>query len=188
MINTEQTKGLSVLDHGFLVSEYFLDLYNHIIQGKDLNNKWKLPEWFYDPIILGHFNTLNLDLCSQYQVYHDCGKPYCLTIDDEGKRHFPDHSNKSYSIYTQVFGKNDFHHKVAELIKDDMLIHLLKNEGVSDFIKNKNHLTLLLTGLSEIHANSEMFGGIDSTSFKIKWKHINKRGKAILIKIKEEAK
>lgn len=188
MINTEQTKGLSVLDHGLLVSEYFLDLYNHIIQGKDLNNTWKLPEWVYDPVILDHLNNLDLDLCSQYQVYHDCGKPYCLVVDDDGKRHFPDHENTSYSKYKEVFGTTEFHNNVAELIRDDMIIHLLKNDGINDFLKNKNHLTLLLTGLAEIHANSEMFGGINSTSFKIKWKQLNKRGKAVINKLNEELK
>lgn len=40
--------------------------------------------------------------------------------------------------------------------------------------------TNLIAGLSEIHANASMFGGIDSTSFKIKWKQISKRGKKIL--------
>jgi uncharacterized protein YlaN (UPF0358 family) len=65
-----------------------------------------------------------------------------------------------------------------------MYIHLLKSDGVDEFCKNPNAITLLLTGLSEIHSNSQMFGGIDSISFKIKWKCINKRGKQILEKIK----
>lgn len=36
--------------------------------------------------------------------------------------------------------------------------------------------TLLLVSLAEIHANSEMFGGQDSISFKSKWKQIDRRG------------
>jgi hypothetical protein len=62
----------------------------------------------------------------------------------------------------------------------DMDIHLLKDVDVLEFSKRPEAMTLLLTGLSEIHSNCAMFGGIESTSFKIKWKHINKRGNAIL--------
>jgi len=36
-----------------------------------------------------------------------------------------------------------------------------------------------------VHANASMFGGIESTSFKIKFKQISKRGKQILNLIKE---
>jgi hypothetical protein len=40
-------------------------------------------------------------------------------------------------------------------------------------------VTLLLAGLAEIHANAEMFNGFDSPSFKIKYKQIDRRGRAI---------
>lgn len=180
MINTEQTSGLSVLDHGFSVNEYFLDLYKHLIYKKDLNKNWKLPNWVYDDIIINSLQNINLDVINQYQIYHDCGKPYCLTIDENGKRHFPNHAELSYLIYLSVFGTSSFHKSVADLIKDDMLIHLLKTEDVLYFSENKNCLILLLTGLAEIHSNSKMFGGIDSVSFKIKWKHLNKKGNQLI--------
>lgn len=41
-------------------------------------------------------------------------------------------------------------------------------------------ISLLVTGLAEIHANAEMFGGLNSIGFKIKYKQINQRGKQIL--------
>ena len=62
----------------------------------------------------------------------------------------------------------------------DMDIHLLKADGIEEFASRPEAATLLLTSLAEIHSNAAMFGGIDSTSFKIKWKHINKRGKKII--------
>ena len=67
-----------------------------------------------------------------------------------------------------------------------MDIHLLKSDGVEEFSKNTYSLTLLLTGLSEIHSNSTMFGGIGSVSFKIKHKCISQRGKQIINQIKNK--
>ena len=55
----------------------------------------------------------------------------------------------------------------------------MKAEAVPEFAKMPEAISLLLVALSEIHANAEMFGGIESTSFKIKWKQIDKRGNAI---------
>ena len=67
-----------------------------------------------------------------------------------------------------------------------MDIHLLKSDGVEEFAKNPHAFTLLLTGLAEIHSNAEMFGGLESVGFKIKWKSINQRGKQILKLVDEE--
>lgn len=41
-----------------------------------------------------------------------------------------------------------------------MDVHLLKADGVESFSKNPYALTLLLTGLAEIHSNANMFGGL----------------------------
>ena len=67
-----------------------------------------------------------------------------------------------------------------------MDIHLLKSDGVVEFCQNPHSLTLLLTGLAELHSNAQMFGGLDSTSFKIKWKCINQRGKQIINQLKNK--
>lgn len=61
-----------------------------------------------------------------------------------------------------------------------MDMHLLKSDNVEPFARRAEAATLLLTSLAEIHANASMFGGIESTSFKIKYKHIAKRGKQII--------
>lgn len=71
--------------------------------------------------------------------------------------------------------------KVAELIGRDMEIHLLKGDQVEDFCRDKKMaINLLIVGLCELHSNATMFGGVDSTSFKIKFKRISQRGKKIL--------
>lgn len=107
-----------------------------------------------------------------YTIFHDIGKAFCLQVDSDGKRHFPDHANVSYQIFKQTFN-NDI---AADLIKHDMDIHLLKANGVDEFVKNPHAITLLLTGLAEVHSNAEMFGGNSSVSFKIKHKSITQRG------------
>jgi hypothetical protein len=33
---------------------------------------------------------------------HDCGKPYCITIDEDGRRHFPDHANVSRDTFSKI--------------------------------------------------------------------------------------
>lgn len=178
-----QFKNQSVLEHGHSVHSYFIDLQNHILKEAMPEKEWKLPEWIHDNDLWNHLleNTIIRD----YQIYHDCGKPFCLEYDDEGKQHFPDHANVSYNIWSQISSDQ----KIAELIRRDMEIHTLKADDCDDFCRDiPLATTLLITGLCELHSNAAMFGGIDSTSFKIKWKHLNKRGKKIvnIIKNKEE--
>lgn len=174
MRNCEQMPGLSVLDHGIMVSDYYKDLIGHLRTGSPLRFKWRLPDWVLDQRLLEGLPSD--DIMETYHVYHDCGKPACLTVDDAGKRHFPDHARVSRDIWLALDGDP----VVADLIGSDMDIHLLKDEGVAAFARRPYAKALLLTGLAEIHANASLFGGIESTGFKIKWKHIDKRGKAIL--------
>ena len=183
MQNCEQTKGQSVLEHGQSVRNYLFDIINHLKDGSPLKYQWVLPDWAIEnkDFILSNLpSDRNLKL---YTTLHDCGKPYCLTIDNSGKRHFTNHAEISADTFSSIFDNKE----VEDLIRHDMDIHLLKSDGVEEFCKNPNVITLLLTGLAEIHSNSQMFGGIDSISFKIKWKCINQRGKQIFKIIKNKS-
>jgi hypothetical protein len=182
MRNCEQTKGQSVLDHGISVRNYLFDLINHLRNGEPLKYEWVLPDWLSTNRDLILSSLPDDDTLELYTKYHDCGKPFCLTIDSDGKKHFPNHAEVSYTTFKQVFD-NDV---AAELIRHDMDIHLLKSNGVDNFCKNPFALTLLLTGLAELHSNAQMFGGINSVSFKIKWKSINQRGKQIFSRLKSQ--
>lgn len=176
MANCEQTKGQSVLQHGESVKSYTFDLINHLRNGSPLQHEWRLPDWLLqnkDLILQSLPSDQTLEL---YTKYHDIGKPYCLEIDSEGKRHFPNHAKVSFQIFNQIF--ND--PIAAELIRHDMDIHLLKADGVESFCESPNALTHLIVGLAEVHSNAQMFGGMESTSFKIKWKALNQRGKQII--------
>jgi hypothetical protein len=182
MSQCEQTKGQSVLEHGQSVKRYLFDLINHLRSNTSLQYEWKLPDWVLenkDLLLLSLPDDETLEL---YTVFHDCGKPFCLEIDSEGKRHFPNHVEVSYNYFNQVFNSS----VSAELILHDMDVHLLKSDGVIQFCRNPYALTLLLTGLSELHSNAQMFGSIQSTSFKIKWKSINQRGKQIINQLKNK--
>ena len=175
MAACEQTKGLSILDHGNMVHDYFMDLISYL-NNEPTQFDWRMPSWIDDNKKFLLDNLMPMDILKQYQIYHDIGKPYCLTIDGEGKRHFPDHANVSYQIWINLDGDE----VIGNLIKSDMDIHLLKSEELENFSNRPEAISLLLTGLSEVHANASLFGGIQSTSFKIKLKHIDKRGKQIL--------
>ena len=153
-----------------------MDLLDHLENGTPLKYEWKIPEWIYaekDLILKSLPDRKTLKL---YTIMHDCGKPLCLEIDQEGRRHFPNHAKISYEVFTKFYQAPI----AAELILHDMDIHTLKAEGVEEFCKNHYAIPLLLSGVAEIHSNAKMFGGMDSTSFKIKWKCISQRGKQIM--------
>jgi hypothetical protein len=174
MRSTEQTPGMSVLEHGLQVARYFEDLRKHVLTGTPLKYEWKLPEWVYDTALWEALITLQT--VRRYQIYHDAGKPFCREVDELGRAHFPDHARVTGALWESMTAE----HTVANLMAMDMDVHLLKGEGVPSFAARPEAATLLLTGLAEVHANASMFGGIDSTSFKIKHKHLKRRGNAIV--------
>lgn len=174
MQDCEQTSGMSVLRHGEMVAEYFRDLVSHVRQGKPALFEWRLPDWITDPILWEKLP--DDDLIGEYHLFHDCGKPACLTVDEAGHRHFPDHAAVSRRTWLEAGGDPT----IGDLIGMDMDVHLLKGEDVPAFATRPQARILLLTALSEVHANASLFGGISSTSFKIKAKHVEKRGRAIL--------
>ena len=55
-----------------------------------------------------------------------------------------------------------------------MDLHALRGDCLDQTIKDARSINLLLMAYAEIHANASMFGGIDSTSFKIKKKQLGK--------------
>ncbi|MFZ3482097.1 aminoacyl-tRNA hydrolase [Sphingomonas sp. 3-13AW] len=174
MRGCEQTSGLTIMGHGGMVRDYYRDLLDHLRYGSELRFEWRLPEWIHNPRLVEGLPSD--EVMAEYHVFHDVGKPFCRVVDDEGRQHFPDHAQVSARVWRQAGGSAEVEH----LIEQDMDIHLLKAEGVQEFADRPYPAALLLTGLSELHANASMFGGIESTSFKIKYKNLSKRGRAIL--------
>lgn len=199
-----QTHGQNMLDHGLSVWKYTQKLIN----GNTV--EMKLPSWYtsYKDKILS--NIHDLETIRLYNIYHDCGKHLCRTVDADGKVHYPNHAEVSKQAwlnatsgphkYEECSGmynncaacmrpvgheghcgppySEDFYETIGNLIGLDMIMHTeSKEEILARNLSKKDMFTLLITALAECHANAEMFGGIDSTSFKIKFKKIERIGK-----------
>lgn len=166
-----QTQDQSVLQHGKSVWEYTKKL---------ISGNWNglnIPDWFKENHVYIVNNLHPTEVIKQYNIYHDCGKPFCLTEDEKG-RHFPDHASVSKKVWNENFPDNPL---IGDLIGFDMCLHTYTADEITALKWDiKTAFTLLVTSLAEIHSNAQMFGGIDSTSFKIKWKKINQRGKLLL--------
>lgn len=175
MSECEQTRGQSVLQHGINVCDYFDDL----ISGR--NKEWALPEDIETQIDHMLLRSHDISTIKRYLRYHDCGKPFCRTVDDEGRVHFPDHANVSKELWLSIFPEDQV---VANLIGWDMSLHSEKSVEIAERLKNewteKDAMTLCLASLSEVHSNAAMFGGTESTSFKSKFKKIRQRVRQIL--------
>ncbi len=177
-----QTAGMDVLQHGHDVNKHFSELVDLIVDDIPTADAWRLPEWIRHPIIRGQLVHPNTDRESidLYQVYHDCGKPMCLTVDEEGRRHYPNHAEVSKARWLECSDGSSIALYIARLIGKDMLVHTAKPSEVVELARDPDIIVLLLTALAEVHSNAAMFGGTDSTSFKIKWKHLNRIGGRIV--------
>ena len=52
MAQCEQTKDMSVQQHGQMVATYYEDLIDHLEDGDELAYEWRLPAWTYRSDIL----------------------------------------------------------------------------------------------------------------------------------------
>lgn len=118
------------------------------------------------------------DVVKDYAIYHDIGKPDALVIDEDGKKHYPDHANISANLYAEHNKDNPNCELISNLIRNDMLFHVNTGYEILHQVNNPNDLaTLLCVSLAELHANKPMFG---EESFKIKYKKLAKKAKLIL--------
>jgi hypothetical protein len=170
MNTTYQHKDMNMLQHG---ENVWLQT-QQIISNKNLD----LPKWFLD----NHSEIINQiyhpDILKTYTIYHDIGKSFCLTIDSEGKRHYPNHAQVSKEKFLEIFPNKKIE---AELIGLDMLFHTKNYTEIEALqLPNATLFTLLVVSFAEIFANAEMFNGKNSDSFKIKYKKLDKIGKKLI--------
>lgn len=172
MCSTEQMRGVSILHHGVLVWNELESIIN--------KTNTSLPSWFDVDKLM---DCVKIHELRKYTILHDCGKPYCLTVDIEGRKHFPNHATISVDMFRRYFDDC----KVAKYIGLDMFMHTCSREDIDNLTIDHNnrwlYAGLLLVSFAEIYANCKMFGGPSSTSFKIKYKHLDKRGKVLFNKL-----
>ena len=171
MIQTEQANGLNILEHGKQVWYYYQKLL------KDDIEDMKIPKWYIQYKEEIHINLHTKEDIEIYTTYHDCGKARSLYFDELGRKHFHNHAYESSQIWLTLGGKQH----IAQLMELDMIFHTETYEQiVNRNLDNKTICTLLLSALSELHANANMFGGIKSESFCIKYKKLESRAKKTL--------
>lgn len=181
MLSCEQFPGFSVYQHGVSVSKFFFDLISD-----SQSSQWKLPDWFIAHKQQLIQNLHSTEIITKYLLFHDCGKSESKTIDEHGKVHFPNHAEISKQIWLSVGGDP----VVADLIGWDMDIHTFSSVQIDQRCRQdwtiQDACTLLLASLAEIHSNASIFGGmksieenLESISFKIKWKQLDRRGKLL---------
>lgn len=178
MRNTYQFENIDMIKHGEMVYEQYQKLI-HAIENKNeqyfkdigFTFDWEFIENLYS-------YQYDIDTMKSYQIYHDCGKHLSKTTDENGKIHYPNHAQHSSDLYGEYFDNT----VAQDLILKDLNFHTFKSEEMCEWLKNESPKTLAslyLTALSEILANSSMFGGITSESFKIKRKRLIQHGKKL---------
>jgi hypothetical protein len=180
MRDCEQTPGQDVLAHGRSVREHYLALAAHLRGELDLAEagNWRLPDWvgaYRQQLLSASVDSFTME---RYLTLHDAGKPAVRELDGAGRQHFPGHAKASRVTYEDAYG-DDADPVVADLIEHDLDVHLLKADGVAAFAAGPHAVAHLLAGLAEVTSNAAMFGGVDSTGFRIKYKALDKRGRAL---------
>lgn len=178
MMTTDQTKGMTILEHGELVYINFNFLVN-ILEGEIQGELWSVPDCIKKNAkdILANLHSKR-DIES-YLIMHDCGKPLVRTVDDSGNVHFPGHAEASKKLFFSLTGNRI----VSNLMGWDMVLHSGSAEEIDHLLKNewtkKDACTLMLSAISEVHSNARMFGGPTTDSFKSKYNKISRRCRQI---------
>ena len=166
-----------------MVLDYYQDLFT-TLAGGETKYEWRMPDWLLanKDYIFTHMTNWD-EWFMTYLEYHDIGKPYCREVDSEGKQHFPDHANVSADVWLAVNKDSDPRETqwIGNMIRKDMDMHLLRPSGAEEYAQTNpdTWLLSLIAAFCEIHANASMFGGLESTSFKIKYKNLCAIGKKL---------
>lgn len=172
----EQAPGYSIYQHGLDVANRYRALYEHVC-GEPTAYRWEIDAETCQALTALRKRALTPKEARLYHVYHDCGKPFTLTVDADGKRHFPGHAEASARLYREAFPGDE---ASARLIELDMLCHTARGEEAERLLELPEAPTLILSAWAELHANAEvLFGGFEADSFKIKRKRLVKLTKRL---------
>ena len=172
-----QAENQNMLEHGLSVYNKFLLLKNYIEKDIETEDLY-IPNWlknnkeYFKLAIKDKLYTIE-----KYIIWHDIGKFACKTIDEDGRTHYPNHTEESYKLAKEYLP--EIGSEAHSLIRLDMELHTAKVDRIPFLVNLENLSILLLSALASIHSNAEMFGGFNSTSFKIKYKNLTKLGDRI---------
>lgn len=165
----------SVLEHGESVYTHYLELLL-AAQAGGFPDGWRTPKWWSGRVARALASLQPSESTMRnYLRYHDCGKPETLVMDESGRSHFPGHAEASANRWAALGGTED----EVWLMRTDMLLHVGSAEECQSIQGHRLMPGLLFAALSEVHANAQMFGGVESTSFKMKAKQLDRRGAAL---------
>lgn len=173
----EQTPGQSIYEHGRSVWMHYHSLF--------IDRSIELPD-----CIKLHFDflkdrQLDDELIEVYLTWHDIGKPLCFDIDANGKWHFHGHaivSEEAWRAYHDC-ETDPSHDDIAMLIGRDL--DLLAGTPSTLDKPDDYTATQIFCAWAALYSNAGMFGGTDSTSFKIKRKKLERNTKHLLRLMKE---
>lgn len=141
---------------------------------------FKIPNWLKENHAYIVSNLHLLEILEKYSINHDCGKHLVKQVND-GKIQYPGHEESSCNYWLEHFPKEDL---VGWLILNDMFFHTCSAVELDNTkLEVRDLCSLLLTSLAEIHANAKLFGGIESQSFKSKYKQLDRRGNKLCKKL-----
>lgn len=168
MQNTPQCEGVNVYEHGQMVHKKYTYLKSYF-NLQTMVDPYDIPEELFVWYWRNHHKILPEHFTSLYHIFHDCGKPLCIVYDEHGRKHFPNHAEISAEQYGLIYPNQKI---IQQLIRMDMDFHTLKGDNLTQLWKHELAPTLYITAWAELFANADMFGGIESTSFKIKKKQL----------------
>lgn len=170
MMECEQGNGVSVYQHGISVAHRYSELWKFVTTGtSDL--AWdRLKPGDLDVLMDLTSRAIKPSKVAQYQIYHDCGKPWCRTVDADGRVHFPNHAAISAQIWKTLYPDDVVGYDIIRL---DMHPHTARGEELEAFMQLDLAPTMILIGIAAVYANADvLFGGTSSDSFKMKLKHL----------------
>ena len=161
-----QFEKIDMYEHGLMVNREYTNLISSLYDGL-------ISEVFPVGLIdaFEKNNLIDYDIMLKYQILHDCGKPLCREIDENGKVHYTEHAKISYEQINKLYPDED---DLKFLVLHDMDFHVMKPNDLKEIADTKYGFSLYLTAWAELIANAQMFNGFDAVSFKIKRKQLIK--------------
>lgn len=157
MRSCNQTDNQSIMEHGLSVHKQAFKIIEALYFPRILKDLHPFlpPQLLKSKNFRKHIkdNLYPLETIWDYTIFHDCGKPSCIQVDENGQRHFPEHNLISAQTWEEVTGDL----VVSSLMHEDMTLHRMKAAEWADYIQDIHPAeicTLLVVAYASIAANA----------------------------------